>query len=88
MDLVLSGVVGLQPHSNGTLVVNPLVPQTDSGLTFFAADGIALHGRVVTVVFDKDGTKYNKGKGLTVLVDGVKVRETIKHLFYQLEILD
>jgi hypothetical protein len=26
MDLVLSGVVGLQPKSNGTPVVNPLVP--------------------------------------------------------------
>ena len=48
------------------------VPQTEDGLTWFAADGIALHGKVVTVLFDKDGTKYNHGKGLTVLVDGVQ----------------
>jgi hypothetical protein len=49
MDLVLSGVVGLQPHANGTLVVNPLVPTTE--LTYWAADGIALHGKMVTVFF-------------------------------------
>ena len=40
MDLVLSGVVGLQPKANGTLVVNPLVPA--ASLAWWAADGVQL----------------------------------------------
>ena len=71
MDLVLSGVVGLQPQSNGTLVVNPLVPATI--LPWWAADGIALHLQIVTVVFDADGSHYNAGAGLRVMVNGVTV---------------
>eukprot|EP01046_Picozoa_sp_COSAG06_P008097 COSAG06_NODE_406_length_16115_cov_38.420142_4_plen_594_part_00 len=70
MDLVLSGVVGLVPSANGTLVVNPLVPA--DVLPWWAADGMLLHGRVISVLFDADGKHYNKGAGLQVLVDGVK----------------
>ena len=70
MDLVLSGVVGLVPSANGTLIVNPLVPA--DVLPWWAADGMLLHGRVISVLFDADGKHYNKGAGLQVLVDGVK----------------
>ena len=68
VDLVLSGVVGLQPHSNGTLVVNPLVPA--EVLPWWAADGIALHGHIVAVAFDADGTRYKRQPGLSIWVDG------------------
>ena len=68
-DLVLSGVVGLQPEANGTLLVNPLVPA--ASLAWWAADGVALHGKIVTVVFDADGSHYKAGAGLKVLVNGV-----------------
>ena len=30
------------------------------------------HGHNVTVVYDKDGSKYKLGKGITVFVDGKK----------------
>ena len=45
-DLVLSGAAGLQPHANGTLVVNPLLSggDDDSLLSWWAVDGVALHG--------------------------------------------
>jgi hypothetical protein len=68
MDLVLSGVVGLQPKPNGTLVINPLVPA--ALLPWWAADGVVLHGKTVTVVFDADGSHYKSGAGLKVLVNG------------------
>lgn len=73
VDLVLSGVVGLQPRANGTLIVNPLVPA--NVLPWWAVDGVALHRRIVSVIFDADGSHYSKtAKGLTVLIDGaVKV---------------
>eukprot|EP01052_Picozoa_sp_SAG31_P012261 SAG31_NODE_713_length_12651_cov_180.009481_9_plen_160_part_00 len=67
-DLVLSGVVGLVPAANGTLVVNPLVPA--DVLPWWGADGVVLHGKVVSVLFDADGKRYGKGAGLHVLVDG------------------
>ena len=84
MDLVLSGVVGLQPKPNGTLVVNPLVPATS--LPWWAADGVALHGKIVTVVFDADGTHYKAGAGLRVMVNGVVAASspTLKPLTVQL----
>ena len=28
------------------------------------------HGHDLTVLFDRDGTRYGRGKGLVVLVDG------------------
>ena len=68
MDLVLSGVVGLQPAPNGSLTVNPLVPAAT--LPWWAADGVALHGKIVSVVFDADGSHYNQGAGIKVLVNG------------------
>jgi hypothetical protein len=84
MDLVLSGVVGLQPKANGTLVVNPLVPA--AVLPWWTADGVALHRRIVTVVFDADGSKYGKGAGLKVMVDGITTASslTLKPLTVQL----
>jgi hypothetical protein len=33
---------------------------------------VLYHGHRVTVVYDRDGKKYNLGKGLTVFVDGEK----------------
>ena len=84
MDLVLSGVVGLQPKANGSLTVNPLVPATI--LPWWAADGVALHGSIVSVVFDADGSHYNTGVGIRVLVNGTTVASSLvlKRLTVQL----
>lgn len=64
----VSGVAGLRPFSNGTLVVSPIVPAAE--LPWWAVDGVLLHGRIVSVAFDADGSKYGAGAGLRVLVDG------------------
>ena len=69
MDLVLSGVVGLQPMHNGSVIVNPLVPATI--LPWWCADGVELHGKIISVVFDTDGSHYKRGTGLMVMVNGV-----------------
>ena len=77
-------VVGLIPSANGSLVVNPLVPA--EALPWWAADGMVLHGRVVSVLFDADGKKYGKGAGLKVWLDGkvVAQAETMRKLTVQL----
>jgi hypothetical protein len=33
-------------------------------------DNVLYHGHILTIFWDKDGSKYHRGKGLVVLVDG------------------
>ena len=67
-DLVISGLVGLCPRDDQTIVVHPLVP-ADSWQSF-ALDKVLYHGKTVTIVWDQTGDKYRRGKGLFVYVDG------------------
>ncbi|WP_347304556.1 glycosyl hydrolase family 65 protein (plasmid) [Croceibacterium sp. TMG7-5b_MA50] len=67
-DLVINGLVGLRPQADGRLVVNPLVPA--GTWDWFALDGIRLRGRTVAICWDRDGSRYNRGAGLSVLADG------------------
>ena len=70
-DLVISGLVGLRPRADGRIVVNPLLP---AGVwDYFCLDGVPYHGRTLTILWDKTGKKYGKGKGLRILVDGKEI---------------
>ncbi len=42
----------------------------DSSIKYFTLSDLQYHGHSLSVVYDKEGTKYKFGKGLTVLVDG------------------
>ena len=63
-DLVIAGLCGIVPQADGKLVVTPLAPKE---WDWWCIDGVRYHGRDVTVLFDRDGTRYGKGKGLVVL---------------------
>ncbi len=67
-DLVINGLVGLRPQAEDRLVVRPLVP--DNSWDWFALDGVRYHGRGVAIIWDRDGSRYRRGRGLTVFVDG------------------
>jgi len=67
-DLIISGLVGLRAQANNTVVVNPLLPK--GTWDYFCLDQIPYHGRMLTILYDKDGTKYGRGSGLRVLADG------------------
>ena len=66
-DLVITGLIGLRPRSDDTIEINPLVP---ADWSFFCLDQIPYHGRSVTVLWDRTGEHYRKGKGLRILVNG------------------
>ena len=66
-DLVISGLCGLVPRSDGLVDVRPLAPRT---WPYFALEGVRYHGHEVSVHWDLDGTRYGLGRGLTVTVDG------------------
>ena len=70
-DLVLSGLAGIRPRDDGTLEVNPMFDGND--VEYMCADGILYHGHSVAVLWDKTGTRYGKGKGLHIFVDGKEV---------------
>ena len=68
-NLIITGLCGLRPSESDTLVINPLI---DNSIEYFCLDEVLYHGHKLTVVYDKDGTRYKMGKGLTALVDGKK----------------
>jgi len=74
-DLVINGLVGLRPRADDTVEVHPLVPAT---WDFFCLDQVAYHGHTLTILFDKTGDHYGKGKGLRVLADGQPIAASDK----------
>ncbi|HZK64646.1 MAG TPA: glycosyl hydrolase family 65 protein [Puia sp.] len=70
-DLIISGLIGIRPQLGNQLVINPLVPENT--WDYFCLDRILYHGHVLTVVYDKTGKRYKKGKGFFILIDGRKV---------------
>jgi hypothetical protein len=70
-DLIVTGLVGLRPRADEVVEVNPLVP--DGTWDYFCLDNVSYHGRTLTVVWDKTGAKYGKGKGLCALADGREI---------------
>lgn len=67
IDLVITGLVGLRPRADDTLEVSPLAPDR---WPWFALDDVDYHGHRVSVLWDSAGTRYHRGAGLTLLVDG------------------
>jgi hypothetical protein len=69
-DLIITGLAGLRPREDNILEVNPLLPA--GKWDWFCLDNILYHGRHITVVWDKTGEKYRRGKGFHILIDGVR----------------
>jgi hypothetical protein len=82
-DLMITGIVGLRPQEDGSIVVNPLVPQDK--WNYFCLDGVNYRGHILTILWDKDGQRYHQGSGLTLMVDGKVVanRQDIGKLTYK-----
>jgi hypothetical protein len=70
VDLVITGLVGLRPRSDDVIEVQPLAPED---WDYFALDDVPYHGRLVSIVWDRLGKRYEFGKGLHILIDGRKV---------------
>jgi hypothetical protein len=66
-DLVLSGLLGVRPQTGDSVLLHPLVP---ADWDHFALENLAYHGRELSVLWDRDGTRYGRGSGLSVYLDG------------------
>ncbi|KAI2614748.1 Six-hairpin glycosidase-like protein [Hypoxylon fragiforme] len=69
-DDVITGLFGISPRQDDFLEISPIVPEN---WTYFALENLPYHGHLVTVLYDKDGSRYKAGHGLSVLVDGKMV---------------
>lgn len=83
-DLIITGLVGLRPQSDNSVVINPLVPKDK--WDYFCLDAVKYKGHLLTIVYDKDGQHYHHGKGLMLFVDGhiVAQRDDIGRLSVKL----
>ncbi|MDO5580759.1 MAG: peptidoglycan DD-metalloendopeptidase family protein [Planctomycetia bacterium] len=66
-DLIINGLVGIRPLDGNQFDVMPLV---DKNIEYFCLDGASIHRHSITVLYDKSGTRYHRGKGFRVLCDG------------------
>ena len=63
-DIVVEGLCGFIPREDGKIEIKPLAPPE---WDWWCLDGVRYHGRDVTVLYDKYGTRYGHGTGLVVL---------------------
>jgi hypothetical protein len=79
-DLIISGLIGLRPRADNVIEVNPLLPA--GTWNYFCLDQIPYHGHLLSIVYDKDGKRYNRGKGMRVMLDGktIAASERLEHI--------
>ena len=72
-DLVIAGLAGLRPREDDVVEVHPLLP--DGAWDWFRVTAVKYHGRELEIVWDRDGRRFGRGRGLRVLVEGVMVAQ-------------
>ena len=70
-DLLITGVVGLRPRADNIVEVWPLL--SNGTWDWFCLDGVKYHGRMLTILWDKDGSRYGHGAGLQILANGKQI---------------
>lgn len=67
VDLVVTGLIGLRPRADDSVELRPLAPES---WPYFALDGVRYHGHTLSILWDRTGSRYRRGKGLIVIADG------------------
>ena len=62
------------PRADDVVEIFPLLPA--GTWDWFCLDGVAYHGRTLTIVWDRTGEKFHRGAGLTLLADGKLLAHT------------
>ncbi|MEZ5303526.1 MAG: discoidin domain-containing protein [Verrucomicrobiales bacterium] len=75
IDLVVTGLAGVEPGDGGALAIDPLAPPD---WDYFALDALPYRGRTLSVIWDRDGRRYGRGSGLRVFADGEEIGSSAK----------
>ncbi len=70
-DLIISDLIGLKPRADKVIEIHPLIPK--GKWNWFYLDNVPYHGKLLTILWDKDGSKYGKGRGLRIYADGKEI---------------
>ncbi|UCD51847.1 MAG: hypothetical protein JSW27_04270 [Phycisphaerales bacterium] len=73
-DLVITGLAGLRPRPDNVVEVHPLLPS--DVWDWFCLDNVLYHGHKLTILWDRTGEKYGRGKGLRVFAGGAEIAHT------------
>lgn len=84
-DLVITGLVGLRPRADDTLIIHPLVPDT---VQWFALDSLLYHGLNLAVIWDLTGKRYGRGAGLSVWADGQLLAKSARIQRLEISLMD
>ena len=69
-ELIIRDIAGIMPNGTTEITIDPLAPDS---WKFFAVDGVRVLDKQLSVIWDKDGSRYGKGKGFAVFVNGKEV---------------
>ncbi|UGU15767.1 glycoside hydrolase [Sinomicrobium kalidii] len=75
-DLIITGLVGLRPRADEKIEINPLIPEEK--WDWFCLDNVLYHGYYLTILWDRTGEKYGKGKGLRIFRNGKEIAASEK----------
>jgi hypothetical protein len=67
-DLVIGGLIGIVPRDDDIVQVDPLLPMNE--WEWFCLDGVYYRGRVLTIVWDRTGSRYGRGAGFAIWAEG------------------
>ena len=70
-DLVINDLVGLKPREDNTLEIYPLI--SENKWNWFCLDQVYYHGKMLTILWDKDGSRYKKGVGFIIYANNKKI---------------
>ncbi|MBO3741133.1 MGH1-like glycoside hydrolase domain-containing protein [Actinoplanes flavus] len=70
VDNVISGLIGVDGRADNAVTIKPLAP---ASWDYFLLENAPYHGHNLTVLWDRTGTRYGRGAGLRVFVDGAQV---------------
>jgi hypothetical protein len=75
-DLIVTGLMGLRPTKGNELIIQPMIPvdQWD----WFCLDQVPYRGHLISLLWDKTGQHYGRGRGFQVFVDGLPVAKADK----------
>jgi len=68
--------MGLRPTEGNELIIQPMIPvdQWD----WFCLDQVPYRGHLISLLWDKTGQHYGRGRGFQVFVDGLPVAKADK----------
>jgi hypothetical protein len=66
-DLVISQLVGIVPREDRKIELSPLLPANT--WDWFCLQNVPYHSEMLTVVWDRDGKKFNQQPGLTLYLN-------------------